>query len=54
MFVQVLVVLTGAETAIFLFDEKEWRCLQGIQRMDFSTVKVFLEEVLSGFSFFGG
>ena len=54
MFVQVSVVLTGAETTVFLFNEKEWRCLGGIRRTDLSAVKVFLEEVFSGFSFLGG
>ena len=54
MFVQVSVVLTGVETAIFLFNEKEWRCLGGIRRTDLSAVKVFLEEVFGGFSFLRG
>ena len=30
MFVQVLIVLTRAETAIFLLNEEEWGCLGGI------------------------
>ena len=54
MFIQVSVVLTGAETAVFLFNEKEWRCLGGVQRTDLSAVKVFLKEVFGGFSFFRG
>ena len=54
MFVQVAVVLTGVETAIFLLNKEEWGHLGGIRRTDLSTVKVFLEEVFSGFSFLGG
>ena len=30
MFVQVSVVLTGAETVVFLFNEEEWGCLGGV------------------------
>ena len=54
MFVQIVVVLTGAETAIFLLNKEEWGCLGGIQRTDLPAVKVFLEEVFGGFLFFGG
>ena len=54
MFVQVSVILTGAEAAILLFDKAEWGCLRGVGRANLSTVEVFLEEVLSGLSFFRG
>ena len=54
MFVQVSVILTGAEATILLFDKEKWECLGGIGRTNLSTDKVFLEEVLGGFSFFGG
>ena len=54
MFIQVSVILTGAEAAILLFDKEERRCLGRVRGANLSTVEVFLEEVLSGFSFFGG
>ena len=54
VFIKVSIILTGAETAVFLFNEKEWGCLGGIQRTDLSAVKVFLEEVFSGLPFFRG
>ena len=54
MFIQVSVILTGVEAAILLFDKEEWRCLGRVRRANLSTVEVFLEEVLGGFSFFGG
>ena len=52
MFVQVTVILTRAETTIFLFNEKERGRLGGVQRTDLPAVKVFLEEVFGGFPFF--
>ena len=54
MFVQVSVILTGVEATVLLFDKEERRCLGGVRRANLSTVEVFLEEVLSGFSFFRG
>ena len=54
MFVQVVVVLARTETTILLFDEEDWECLRGVQGVDLPTVKVFLEEILSGFMFFRG
>ena len=53
MFVQISVVLTGAETTVFVFNKEEWGCLGGVRRADLSAVEVFLEEVFSGFPFFG-
>ena len=49
MFVQVAVILTRAEAAIFLLDKEEQGCLGGIRGADFSAIEVFLEEILSGF-----
>ena len=51
MFIQVAVILAGAEAAILLFDKEEWRCLRGIRGTNLSAVKVVLEEVLSGLLF---
>ena len=52
MFVQVAIILARAETTIFLLDKEEWGCLGGVGRTDLSAVKVFLEEVFSGFPLF--
>ena len=52
MFVQIAVVLTRAKTAIFLLDEEEWGGLGRVRGANLPAVKVFLEEVLSGFLFF--
>ena len=54
MFVQASVILTGAETAVFLLDKEEWGSLGEVRRANLSTVEVFLEEVFGGFSFFRG
>ena len=50
MFIQLVVILAGTKAIILLFD-KEWGHLRGVQGANLSTVKVFLEEVPSGFSF---
>ena len=52
MFVQVSIILTGVEAAVFLLDKEEWGCLGGVRRANLSTVEVLLEEVFGGFSFF--
>ena len=54
MFIQVSVILTGAEAAVLLFDKEEWGHLGGVGRANLSAIEVFLEEVFGGFSFFGG
>ena len=36
------------------FNKEEWECLGRVRGADLSTLKVFLEEVFSGFSLFGG
>ena len=54
MFVQVSVILTGAETAVLLCDKEKWGCLGGVGGANLPTVEVFLEEVFGGFPFFGG
>ena len=51
MFVQIAVVLVGMEAAVLFFDKEEQECLRGVQGVDLSTIEVFLEEILSGFSF---
>ena len=52
MFVQIVVVLTRAKTAVFFLNEEEWGGLGGVQGTNLSTVEVFLEEVLGGLPFF--
>ena len=51
--VQVMVVLTGAECAVFLWNEKEWRGLGGLQWYYASGFKMFFNECLAGFHFVG-
>ena len=51
VFVEVTIVLAGAEFAIFLFDKEERGCLGGIGRTNLSSSQVFLQEVLSSFLF---
>ena len=53
MFVDVAVVLTGAESTIFLFDEKEGRRLWRVGRSYLSRGEVLVQEVLGGFAFVG-
>ena len=54
MFVDVTVVLAGAESSIFLFDEKERRGLGRIGWSNFPRGDVLIQEVFGGFSFIGG
>ena len=49
--VEVLVVLTGSEASILFFDEEEWGSLGGIGWMDFPRAKIFINELICGFSF---
>ena len=51
MFIQVAVVLAGAEAAVLFFDKEEWGCLRGVRGVNFPTVKVLLEKVFGGFAF---
>ena len=54
MFVEVLVVLAGAEFTILLLDKEEEGYLRGVRRTNLSYSKVFFEEILSSFLFIGG
>ena len=53
VFIQVSVVLTGAEFSILFFDKEEKGGLWGVGRMNLSSGQVFFEEVLGGFLFIG-
>ena len=53
VFVDVLIVLTGAESTVFFFD-KEVRCLRGVGQADLSGDEVFIKEIFSSLSFFRG
>ena len=46
VFVDISVVLTQAESSIFLFDKEEGRCLGKVGWADFPRSKVFIEEIL--------
>ena len=52
VFIEVVIVLAGSESAIPFFDKEAWRCLGGFRWADFSRAKVFVNEVVSGLSFF--
>ena len=54
MFVNVTVVLAGAESTVLLFNKEEGRGLGGIGWADLSRSKVFIQEVLSGFALVWG
>ena len=43
--------MAGAKAAVLFLGKEEWGCLGRIQGVNLSTVKVFLEEVLGGFTF---
>ena len=50
MFIDILVVLTGAESAIFLSDKEEGRHLWGVEWANLSRGKDFVKEIFSSFS----
>ena len=51
VFVDIAVVLAGAESSILLFHKEERGGLGGVRWVDLSRGEVFIQEVLSGFSF---
>ena len=53
MFVDVTVVLAGAESSILLFNEEERRSLGGVGRADLAGCEVLIQEV-SGFTLVRG
>ena len=54
MFIEVMIVLAGAELAILLFDEEEGGYLGRVERMDLSSGKVFFEKIFGGLLFIWG
>ena len=52
MFIEVVIVLAGSESAVLFLDEEEQRCLGGFRRVDLSRVKVFVNEVVGNLWFF--
>ena len=50
--VKVLVVLAGSEAAILFLDKEERGSLGGFGQTDFPRVKVFVNELIRGLSFF--
>ena len=53
MFVDIAVVLAGAESSVFLFDKEEGRGLGGVGWTDLSGGEVLIQEVFGGFVFVG-
>ena len=51
MAVKVSVVLAGLEASIFFLDEEERRSLGGFGWTDFPRAKIFINELIHGFSF---
>ena len=49
VFIEVPIVLAGTESTIFLFDKEEESGLGEIQKVDFPSMKIFIEEVFSSF-----
>ena len=49
MFIEVVVVLTGVEISILLFDKENGRGLEGVRRTDFAGLEIFSQEVFYGF-----
>ena len=47
MFIQVVIVLAGANPSILCLDKEEKRCLGEVQGMDLPTIQVLLERVFS-------
>ena len=54
MFIEVVIVLTGVEFAVLLFDKEERRHLGAVRRVYYSGSKFLFEEVLCGFLFIRG
>ena len=54
MFVDIAIVLAGAESAVLLFDEEEGRSLGGIGWADLPRSEVFVQEIFGGFAFVRG
>ena len=48
----VLIVLTGVKSTILLLDKEERGCLGGFGWSDFPRVKIFINKLVGGFSFF--
>ena len=52
MFIEVAIVLARSESAVFFLDKEEGGCLGGLRRTDLPGVKVFVNKVVGGLSFF--
>ena len=53
MFIEVSVVLAGAEVSVLLFDKEEGGGLGRVGRADFARSEIFVKEVFCGFLFIG-
>ena len=54
VFVDIVIVLTGTKTTIFLFDKKEEGCLWGVQMANLASLQILIKEVFGCLLFFGG
>ena len=52
MAVEVSVILARSEATVLFLDKEERGCLEGFGWMDFPGVKVFVDELIRGLSFF--
>ena len=52
MFIEVSIVLARSESTVLFLDKEERRCLGRLGRADLSRMKVFINEVICGLSFF--
>ena len=53
MFIEILIVLTGAEASIFLLDKEERGSLWRLGLLDFARFKMFVNELFTHFQFLG-
>ena len=49
MLIEISIVLAGAESSVFLLNEKEWGGLGGLGLSDFSRLKMFVNKGLTCF-----
>ena len=53
MFVDVVIILTGSEATVLLFDKEERGRLWGVRGANFACLYIFVKEVLRRFLFLG-
>ena len=53
MFIEMSIVLAGAESSILFLDKEEWGCLWGLGLSDLARLKMFINKFLVGFHLLG-